>query len=139
MEEEIIIGVTGSVHYQNATTIKQCLFKIRENLGTTQFKIASCGNSDGADRYIKKIALEFDLPYAEYTDFWKQHNVYTILSKNFYNKLKLKTLSEYRNKFMVKGINYLIYFGVPNKEDDKWLIDLIIKCDANNKKTLQIK
>lgn len=141
MEEinEIVIAMTGSIHYENVARVKHTLFKIRENLGKSLIKIASCGNSYGADKIIKKNALEFDFDYIEYTDYWKDSNIYSIqYAYNVYNKQKHGGMQTIRNKKLAVDANYLIYFGDPIVHDDNWLIDLIKQFKLQNKKYLKI-
>ena len=137
IEIPIIIGMSGSVHYENASRIKQTLFQIRESIGNQMFKIASCGNAFGAEKHIKKLALEFGFDYVEYTDYSKPQNLYSVKAR--YNLIWNPTIFKRRNKNMAKDLTYLVYFGIPNVTDDAWLIDLISQTESNKTKCIKIE
>ena len=77
------IGITGSSVYEDKRKIKEFLFKLK---GRDTVEIISRGNKDGADRYIKKYALEFGLNYVEVPVAHTSRSLYSQLPELYFNK-----------------------------------------------------
>ena len=53
------IGIIGSRVYENKRKIKETIFNLKQKFGN-DFSIFSGGDTDGAERYVKKYALKFN-------------------------------------------------------------------------------
>ncbi len=100
------IGVTGSNKYEHKRKIKEFLFKFKDQL---DIDIICRGNKDGADRYIKKYALEFGLNYVEVPAAHTSRSLYSQLPDAYFNK-----------PFSIR--NYFIQQNIYIKQCDKFII-----------------
>ena len=100
------IGVTGSNKYENKRKIKQFLFKFKDEADT---EVVCRGNKDGADKYVKKYALEFGLNYIEVPAAHTSRSLYSELPEAYFNK-----------PFSIR--NYFIQQNIYIKQCDKFVI-----------------
>ena len=100
------IGVTGSSKYENKRKIKEFLFKFKDQQGV---EVVARGNKDGADKYIKKYALEFGINYIEVPVAHTSRSLYSQLPEAYFNK-----------PFSVR--NYFIQQNIFIKQCDKFVI-----------------
>ena len=100
------IGVTGSNKYENKRKIKEFLFKFKSEPNT---EVICRGNKDGADKYIKKYALEFGLNYVEVPAAHTSRSLYSQLPDAYFNK-----------PFSIR--NYFIQQNIYIKQCDKFII-----------------
>ena len=77
------IAIVGSRKYENRKKIKDFIFKLKQEKGEDT-TIVSGGCKDGADKYAKKYALEFDMKYAEFPASHESYNIHCILPKYKY-------------------------------------------------------
>ena len=83
LEIKLRVGVTGSNKYEDKRKIKEFLFKCK---GQSDIDIISRGNKDGADKYVKKYALEFGLNYVEVPAAHTTRSLYSQLPEAYFNK-----------------------------------------------------
>ena len=100
------IGITGSNVYEDKRKIKNFLFKLK---GCDDVEVVSRGNKDGADKYIKKYALEFDVNYIEVPVAHTSRSLYSQLPDLYFNK-----------PFSIR--NYFIQQNIYIKQCDKFII-----------------
>jgi len=100
------IGITGSNIYENKRKIKEFLFKFKNQ---PNVEILCRGNKDGADKYIKKYALEFGLNYVEVPVAHTSRSLYSQLPDAYFNK-----------PFSIR--NYFIQQNIYIKQCDKFII-----------------
>lgn len=109
MAEIIKVGVCGSPLYENKTKIKEAIFKLKKTFGPT-LVVVSGGRKDGADKYIKKYALEFGCKYVEFNPSHTKKNLYSALHESAYGKLYSPRNFFIRNSMMVKYVDYMLVF-----------------------------
>jgi len=102
----LTIGITGSNKYENKRKIKQFLFKFKDQ---PKIEIVCRGNRDGADKYVKKYALEFGLNYIEVPVAHTARSLYSQLPDAYFNK-----------PFSIR--NYFIQQNIYIKQCDKFII-----------------
>ena len=100
------IGITGSNEYEDKRKIKEFLFKFK---GQPNAEVICRGNKDGADKYIKKYALEFGLNYVEVPIAHTSRSLYSQLPEAYFNK-----------PFSIR--NYYIQQNIYIKQCDKFVI-----------------
>ena len=100
------LGVTGSNKYENKRKIKEFLFKFKEQ---ADVEVICRGNKDGADKYVKKYALEFGLNYIEVPAAHTARSLYSQLPDAYFNK-----------PFSIR--NYFIQQNIYIKQCDKFVI-----------------
>ncbi len=79
------VGIIGDNEYENKIKIKEILFNLKQKYGT-DVEIVSRGSIQGAERYIKKYALELGLSYKEFNPPHSTYNLYSAMNESFYNK-----------------------------------------------------
>jgi len=100
------IGITGSNKYENKRKIKEFLFKFKDQPAA---EVVCRGNKDGADKYIKKYALEFGLNYIEVPTAHTSRSLYSQLPEAYFNK-----------PFSIR--NYFIQQSIYINQCDKFVI-----------------
>ena len=73
-------------------------------------EIVSGGAKDGADRYAKKCALEFKIPYGEFPPQHEPHNMHCVMEAYNYGKPYGVGYYHKRNKDMVKYSDKVVAF-----------------------------
>ena len=80
------VAIVGSRQYTNKRKVQEFIWKLKEKFGES-LEVVSGGQKDGADGYVKKYALEFEVKYSEFPPSHYSHNIHCILPKFRYNKL----------------------------------------------------
>jgi len=132
----IKIGIVGSRKYENKNKIKDFIFKLKRTLDDDVI-IVSGGCKNGADRYAKKYALEFDLGYQEYPPFHDPYNLYCILPEELYGKPYRVSYFFVRNKQIAKNSDIVIGFVLEGIKSNGTM-STINYAKKFNKKTLII-
>ena len=105
------IGVTGSNNYEDKRKIKQFLFKFTNQ---PDIEIISRGNKNGADKYIKKYALEFNLTYVEVQPAHTSRSLYSALPESYFNKpYSIRNYFIQRNIY-IKQCDQFVIFNTQN-------------------------
>lgn len=97
--------------------IKNFLFKLKDK--KNEIVIVGLGDKDGADKHIKKYALEFGLSYREANLPHTPQNLYSLLAENFYNKPYNPKNFFMRNKIYAGFIDRCVIFDDTNGTDKK--------------------
>lgn len=127
------IGCVGDIRFEDKRQIKELIFKMKKKY--PNLKIFSGGRKYGADKYIKKYALEFEIPYSEFNPECTAHNLYSFFPVWHYNKpYNFKFLLK-RNKIMAKEIDAAIIFQYKKTDND---IVHFIKCMEESGKNFKI-
>ena len=82
---KILIGVTGSKTYENKIKIKSFIHKLKEQTQDSVV-IVGLGDRDGADKHVKKFALEFGYEYQEMNPAHTPKSLYSAMTEAYYNK-----------------------------------------------------
>lgn len=111
------VGITGTKTYENRAKIKNFMFKLKEH--ADEIVIVGLGDKDGADRYVKKFALEFGYAYKEANPAHTPQNLYSLLSEQYYNKPYSPKNFFTRNKVFAQYIDKCVVFDDSNTMDFK--------------------
>ena len=65
------IAIIGSRSYTNKRKIKQFVWELKQKF-SNRLVIVSGGAKDGADKYAKRFALDFDVNYSEFPAYHEQ-------------------------------------------------------------------
>lgn len=103
------IALCGSRTYENKTKIRDMIFKLKQTFGNS-IEIISGGTKQGADKYVKKYALEFGLLYKEFNPAHTVKNLYSIMSESYYNKPYHVSQLFHRNELLAKYVDKMIAF-----------------------------
>jgi hypothetical protein len=115
------IAIIGSRTYSNKTKMKNFMFRLK--MEHTDVEVVSGGAKDGADKYAKKYALEFKIPYSEFPPQHQPHNMYCVMEA-YYHK---------RNKDLVKYSDKVVAF-VKDGEITNGTKSALEYCEKINKK-----
>jgi len=130
------IGIIGSKQYENKRKIKETIFKLKGKFGE-ELTIFSGGGSDGADRYVKKYALELGCTYVEVNPSHTPKNLYSYMRKEWYGKdFNMKNFFV-RNKILAKSVDKLIAF-VHDGDNAKSTVSTVNYAVEFNKKVIVI-
>ena len=132
----IKVAITGSQLYENKRKIKDAIFKLKETF-KDDLEIVSGGRKQGADKYVKKYALEFGCEYREYNPAHTNKNLYSVLPETFYGKQYSVKNIFIRNSMLVKAADYLILF-MSEKDNGADILHVIDTATKINKKIVKI-
>ena len=130
------IGIVGSRQYENRKKIKDTIFNLQKRFGT-KLTIVSGGCKDGADRYAKKYALEFNCKYIEFNPAHTVYNFYSALNEKYYGREYNPKHFFVRNKMLAKYCDIVIVF-IPNGVKSSGTINTITEAKKLNKKVVII-
>ena len=103
------IGITGTTTFENKTKIKKMIFKIKQELGESVL-IVGIGDKQGADKYIRKFAIEFGCAYKEANLPHTPPTLYSMMNESFYNKAYNVKGYFLRNNVYSRYIDRLLVF-----------------------------
>ena len=119
----IKIGLTGSTTFENRTKIKTLLHKIKRE-SIDEVMIIGLGDKFGADKYIRKFALEYGLTYQEANLPHTQPTLYSMMAENFYGKPYNVKNFFLRNNTFARYVDKCVVFDETSGQDKK-IINLI--------------
>ena len=128
------IAIVGSRKYTNKIRIKEFIFKLKEKFGD-DITIVSGGCKDGADRYAKKYALEFDMNYVEFPPRHHPYNQHCVLDRGDYGKKYAVWNYFERNKKIVEYSDKVVAF-IPSGVTSKGTMNTIEHANTFEKKVI---
>ena len=96
------VAMIGSREYENTRKIKDALFQLKQKFGDALIVISG-GAQYGADKFVRKFALEFGIKYKEFNPAHTTKNLYSAMSDNYYNKTYHVSQFHHRNMFIPNG------------------------------------
>ena len=111
------IGITGTKTYENRVKIKNFMFQLKNH--ADDIEIVGLGERDGADKYVKRYALEFGYTYKEANLPHTPQNLFSLLSEQHYNKPYAPKNFFTRNKIYMQFIDKLVLFDDSDVKDLK--------------------
>ena len=103
------VGIVGSRRYENKKKIKDFIFKLKQEYGEDT-KIISGGAKEGADKYAKRFALDFDVNYSEFPAYHEPHNIHCVLESFRYGKQYNVGHYHRRNKDLIEYSDKVVAF-----------------------------
>ena len=100
------VAIIGSREWENKRKIKELFTSLKKKFGDDLI-IISGGCPNGADKYAKKFALEFDIKYQEYNPAHTTRNLYSMMSENYYNKVYHVSQFHHRNMLIAKACDVM--------------------------------
>jgi len=104
------IAMIGSRHYEKPRKIRDTITNSKRKFGD-ELIIISGGAKDGADRYIKKYAIEFGVTYKDLNTAHTPRNLYSAMSEDYYNKPYHVSQFHHRNMLLAKDCDVMIAFA----------------------------
>ena len=109
------VAMIGSREYENSRKIKDALFQLKQKF-KEELIVISGGAVQGADKFVRKFALEFGIKYQEYNPAHTTKNLYSAMSDNYYGKPYHVSQFHHRNMLIAKSCNVMmafIHIGAP--------------------------
>ena len=131
------IAIIGRRKYENKKKIKDFIFELKNKYGSDGVTVVSGGCKNGADKYAKKYALEFEIPYEEYPPFHDVYNLYCVLPEACYGKPYSTKYFFARNKQIAIHSEYVVAF-IPRGDNARGSMSTINYAKKFGKKTLVI-
>jgi len=111
------IAIIGSRTYTNKTKMKNFMFRLK--MEHPEVEIVSGGAKDGADKYAKRYALDFDIKYSEFPPYHEPHNIHCVKESFRFGKpynvghyhRRNKDLIEYSDKVVAFCTNGVVTNG----------------------------
>lgn len=103
------VAIVGSRSYQAASKVRDFIFQLKKKFGD-DLVIISGGAKEGADRFAKKFALQFDVTYKEYNPAHTDYNLYSAMRKDYYNKPYHASQFHHRNMMIGNTCNVMVAF-----------------------------
>ena len=125
------ISISGFILFN-----KDFIFKLKQQHGDKTI-IVSGGCKQGADRYVKKYALELGLQYEEYPPFHEVHNLYCTLPSSRYDKPFSMRNFFARNKIIAGTSDFIVAF-IPEGVEAKGTMNVLEYAKKLNKKRIII-
>ena len=132
--DKLILGITGTKTYENKIKIKNFIHKLRENF-KGDITIVGLGDQNGADKYVKKYALELGYDYKEMNPPHTNKNLYSLMSESFYEKPYSNKNFFMSSKIFCSYVNKCVVFDDSNTTDKK-VNNLIKQLTKVKKKTI---
>jgi hypothetical protein len=103
------IAMIGSRHYEKPRKIRDAITSAKRKF-SNDLVIISGGAKDGADRYVKKYAIEFGVAYKEFNTAHTPRNLYSAMSEEYYNKPYHVSQFHHRNMLLAKDCDVMMAF-----------------------------
>jgi hypothetical protein len=129
-EKPLRIGITGGRTYENKIQIKKFLHKLKEQ--SNSVVVVCLGDTNGADKYIRKYALELGHQYEECNPEYTTKNLYSILSEAHYGKPYTPKSIHVRDKVFCMYVDKCVVFDNTNMTDVK-IVNLVKLFTRRNK------
>lgn len=127
------IGITGTKTYENRVKIKNFMFQLKNH--ADDIEIVGLGERDGADKYVKRYALEFGYTYKEANLPHTPQNLFSLLSEQHYNKPYTPKNFFTRNKIYMQFVDKLVLFDDSDVKDLK-VVNLVKEFTKARKKVV---
>lgn len=137
MQRELVrVGITGAKVYENKLRIKNFIFDLQKQTDS-DIVVVSLGDQYGADKYVKKFALEFGYKYEECNASYTQQNLYSILSESHYGKPYTPKSIHIRDRIFCSYVDKCIAFDNTEMSDTK-IVNLVRAFKRANKQIIVV-
>jgi hypothetical protein len=124
--KKICVGLTGSRTYENKQKIRETIFRLKAKFGDT-LEIVSRGDKNGADKYIRKFAIDAGISYKEFNPAHTVKTLYSVMSESYYGKPYHVSQFYHRNQLMSKYCDYIIVFQEESSDDTNSILEYATK------------
>ena len=133
---KIRIGLTGSKTFENKNKIKDFIFRLREQTDR-EVVIVGLGEKNGADKYVKRYALEFGYQYQEANLQHTPVNLYSMMGESYHGKPFTPKNFHIRNKIFAGYVDSCVVFDDTNGTD-KIVSSVIAQLNKVKKRVVMI-
>lgn len=132
----MVIGLVGTRTFENKRKIKEFIFKLKE-YKEMDITIIGMGDLNGADKHVKKYALELGFNYKELNPPHTTKNLYSIMSESYYEKPYSNRSMFLRNKIYCQYVEKCVIFDDSELKDKK-IANLVKELARARKKAIII-
>jgi hypothetical protein len=132
----IRLGITGTVTFENKIKIKKFIHQLKQQL-TEDVQIVGLGDKNGADKYVRKYALELGCTYREANLPHTSPTLYSMMTEGFYNKPYHVRNFFLRNQTFARYIDKLVVFD-DSQGIDKKIANILKAASKAHKKTIVV-
>lgn len=111
--KKIRVGIAGDKLYENRYKIKEFIFNLKSKI-QGEVEVVGLGELNGADKHVKKYALELGLSYKEANLPHTQKNLYSLMPESFYGKPYASRNVFVRDKIYVSYVDMGVLFDEQN-------------------------
>ena len=110
------VAVIGNTQWQNKRKIQETLQKLRQKLGDDLIVVGAGGN-EGANKMVKKYAIEFGMQYEEFNPSFSGYNMYSAMPESYYGKSYHFSQLHHRMKLIAERCDYMMIMTNETKLD----------------------
>jgi len=129
-----MLGIVGSKTYENKIKIKNFIHKLKSQT-TEQITIISLGDKNGADKHVKKYALELGYEYREMNPAHTPKNLYSLMTEAYYDKPYQAKNFHQQVKIFTSVVESCVVFDDTDLKDKK-VTNLIKQLNKAGKKAV---
>ena len=101
------VAVIGNMHWQNKRKIQETLQKLRAKL-EDELIVVGAGGNEGANKMVKKYAIEFGIQYEEFNPSFSGYNMYSAMPESYYGKSYHFSQLHHRMKLIAQRCDYMM-------------------------------
>lgn len=133
---KMVLGIVGSKTYENKMKIKTFIHRLKSQTNET-ITIVSLGDKNGADKHVKKYALELGYDYREMNPAHTPKNLYSLMTEAYYDKPYQAKNFHQQVKIFASVVESCVVFDDTNQQDKK-IINVIKQLNKTKKKAVII-
>ena len=133
---KMVLGIVGSKTYENKMKIKTFIHRLKSQTNET-ITIVSLGDKNGADKHVKKYALELGYDYREMNPAHTPKNLYSLMTEAYYDKPYQAKNFHQQVKIFASVVESCVVFDDTNQQDKK-VINVIKQLNKTKKKAVII-
>jgi hypothetical protein len=103
------IALIGSRTYENKQKIRDMIYLLKQKFGS-KLEIVSGGSRNGADKYVKKYAIELGVDYKEFNPAHTIKNLYSGMPESYYSQPYHVSQLFHRNELVAMYCHSMIAF-----------------------------
>jgi len=103
------VAMIGPRQYERPAKIRDMILQLRRRFND-ELVIISGGAKDGADRYVRKYAIEYGVTYKEFNPAHTPCNLYSAMSEDYYSRPYHVSQFHHRNMLIAKDCDVMVAF-----------------------------
>jgi len=131
-----MLGIVGSKTYENKMKIKTFIHKLKSQTDQS-ITIVSLGDKNGADKHVRKYALELGYEYREMNPAHTPKNLYSLMTEAYYDKPYQAKNFHQQLKIFASVVESCVVFDDTDQQDKK-VINVLKQMNKVKKKAVII-
>ncbi len=132
----MMLGIVGSKTYENKMKIKTFIHKLKSQTDQS-ITIVSLGDKNGADKHVRKYALELGYEYREMNPAHTPKNLYSLMTEAYYDKPYQAKNFHQQLKIFASVVESCVVFDDTDQQDKK-VINVLKQMNKVKKKAVII-